>query len=137
MKRRSRNDVKEKKIPGLLFVLFEFCFVFTGSFYGCKSTDIRDNSDVVKGNSFAAGQLETTVKALDGTISSSRERVGKLIETSRGIEDGIDRLEFLFNSYESETNRLLNEINDLRNEVESMQQDLVKGENIYTTNDCN
>ena len=66
----------------------------------------------------AAGKLEATISALDGTVNSSRERIEHIIKTSRNIADGIERLEYLFKQYASEVNRLLNEVDAIRNKAE-------------------
>ena len=97
---------------------FIFCLLLFVS--GCRTTgQIRtDDSDIIEGNSYAAGRLEATVKALDGTVSDSRERIADVIETSRGIADGVERIEYLFGKYEQEVERLLNEIDGIRSQAE-------------------
>ena len=45
-----------------------------------------------------------------------------VIRDSRKIEDGLSKLEFLFNSYESEVNRLLDEIDRIRREAAEDQR---------------
>lgn len=77
-----------------------------------------DAANVVSGNSHAVGRLEATVAALDGTVADSRARIASIIKTSRNIADGVERIEFLFCQYESEIERILREIDRIRNETE-------------------
>lgn len=79
----------------------------------CTGTRVYD-SDFVAGNSRAAGQLEATVSSLDRTVADSRERIAAVITTSRDIENGIDRLEYLFRCYEREVIGLQQEIDAIR-----------------------
>lgn len=112
------NDTEREIIKAAVSAFIVCVFVFFAMLLGgCASTKVG-YTDIVGGNSRTAGQLETTVKALDGATSSSRERVGKLIETSRRIEDGIDRLEYLFDGYEREVERLQSEIDDIRKKID-------------------
>lgn len=97
------------------------CFI-TLLFTGCITTRTGADSDIVSRDSQAVGRLEGTVTELDRTVNDSRERIGNIIETSRGIEDGIERLEYLFNEYEREVERLLDEIDRIRTEVESQSK---------------
>lgn len=84
----------------------------------CTAGSTRaDAADIISGNSRAAGKLEATISALDGTVNSSRERIARIIKTSRNITDGVDRIEYLFKQYESEVDRLLNEIDAIRNKA--------------------
>lgn len=110
----------EKKIVMYLFI--SVClFMFAGC---CTCGRINaDAKDIIEGNSRTTGKLEATITALDGTVTNSRERIANIIETSRGITDAVDRVEFLFNEYESEVERLLNEIDRIRNEAEIQSED--------------
>ena len=100
------------------------CFIFIGLFVvllaGCctASSTRADAADIISGNSRATGKLEATISALDGTVNSSRERIAHIIKTSRNITDGVDRIEYLFRQYEAEVDRLLNEIDAIRNKAE-------------------
>lgn len=100
------------------------CFIFIGLFIvlltGCctAGSTRADSADIIIGNSRAAGKLEATISALDGTVNSSRERIAHIIKTSRNITDGVDRIEYLFRQYEAEVDRLLNEIDAIRNKAE-------------------
>lgn len=101
----------EKKIVMYLFI--GVClFMFAGC---CTCGRINaDTKDIIAGNSRATGKLEATITALDGTVTNSRERIANIIETSRGITDGVERVEYLFNQYEHEVERLLDEIDAVR-----------------------
>ena len=100
------------------------CFIFTSLFVillaGCCTVGSTraDAADIISGNSRTAGKLEATISALDGTVNSSRERIARIIKTSRNITDVIERIEYLFQQYESEVDRLLNEIDAIRNKAE-------------------
>lgn len=100
------------------------CFIFIGLFVvlltGCctAGSTRADSADIISGNSRAAGKLEATISAIDGTVNSSRERIAHIIKTSRNITDGVDRIEYLFRQYEAEVDRLLNEIDAIRNKAE-------------------
>ena len=111
---RSFNYAKK----GILYFIFIGLFVvlLTGC---CTAGSTRaDSADIISRNLRAAGKLEATISALDGTVNSSRERIARIIKTSRNITDGVDRIEYLFGQYESEVDRLLNEIDTIRNKAE-------------------
>ena len=127
--------MNEKVFSRILIVV---CFLLAGC---CTNRNITtDISDIIDGNSRTVGQLEATVAALDGTVSSSRERIETIIATSRNIADGIERVEYLFNQYENETNRLLNEIDRIRNEIEVQSENNSDSGNtadsVYSGEDC-
>lgn len=98
------------------FLSFILCFVLLFAFSGCCTCGRlkADAADVIAGDSRAVGRLESTVAALDRTTSDSRERIANIIATSRGITDGVERVEYLFNQYEHEVERLLDEIDAVR-----------------------
>ena len=50
------------------------------------------------------------------------ERIANILKTSRGIADGIERIEYLFGKYESEVKRLLSEIDRIRIEAENTSE---------------
>lgn len=108
-------------------IILSFVFLFGVSvlFPGCCTCGkLRaDTTGVVSGNSYAAGKLEATVAALDGTVADSRERIANIIKTSRGITDGVERVEYLFTQYESEVERILDEIDRIRNEAQTQAED--------------
>lgn len=107
----------EKILCICFFALLIVCL--TVLFTNCKSTGNidTDTANIIDGNSRASGQLEATIAQLDGTVNDSRNRITNIIETSRNIEDGIGRLEYLFDEYESEVYRILDEIDRIRTEI--------------------
>lgn len=111
-----RGQNGKKKV--ILYICLIFCIIVLSSCCSTKSKDEYHTTDIIAGNSLAVGKLEATVAALDGTITDSRERIGNVIETSRNIANGIERIEYLFNEYELEVSRLLKEIERIRSEAE-------------------
>ena len=111
---RSFNYAKK----GCLYFIFTSLFVVLLAGCCTASSTRADAADIISGNSRAAGKLEATISALDGTVNSSRERIEQIIKTSRNIADGIERLVYLFKQYASEVNRLLNEVDAIRNKAE-------------------
>ena len=111
-------------------ILFVIVCVFVFLLAGCCTCG-RNNAnttDIIAGNSRATGRLEATIAALDGTVIDSRKRITDIIETSRGITDGVERLEYLFGRYEREVEQLLNEIDRIRSETEiSVKSDMDSG----------
>ena len=102
------------------FSIFLFCcigIIITNIFTGCSTLKTIDNTDVVVGNQVAATKLEDAIGELDRTSTRSRERLEIIIRDSKKIEDGLSRFEFLFDSYESEVNRILDEIDRIRREA--------------------
>ncbi len=114
----------EKKIVMYLFI--GVClFMFAGC---CTCGRINaDTKDIIAGNSRATGKLEATITALDGTVADSRERIANIIKTSRGITDGVERIEYLFEQYESEVERILGEIERIRDEAQNPGENNISG----------
>ena len=110
---RSFNYAKK----GCLYFIFTSLFVVLLAGCCTASSTRADAADIISGNSRATGKLEATISALDGTVNSSRERIARIIKTSRNITDGVDRIEYLFRQYEAEVDRLLNEIDAIRNKA--------------------
>lgn len=100
-----------KNIIGICFI----CWLLLLG--GCKSTTVT-NGDIIGANSQQFGRIESTVETIDRIVNNSRERISVITESSRKITDGIERLEYLFNEYDSETNRI---INDLIRERDSLK----------------
>ena len=84
---------------------------------GCATRPIED-SELVRRNAQSITRLEDTVQELDRILGDSTGRIEAVTEQSRNITDGIERVEFLFEQYESETGRLLQEIERLRQKIE-------------------
>ena len=115
---RSNYEKKKSKI-------FLFCCIgvfVTCIFTGCSTLKTIDNTDAVIGNQVAATKLEDAIGELDRTSTRSRERLEIVIRDSQKIEDGLSKLEYLFNSYESEVNRLLEEIDRIRRKAAEDQR---------------
>ena len=114
----------EKKIVMYLFI--GVClFMFAGC---CTCGRINaDTKDIIAGNSRATGKLEATITALDGTVADSRERIANIFKTSRGITDGVERIEYLFEQYESEVERILGEIERIRDEAQNPGENNISG----------
>ena len=115
-----RSNYEKKKF--IIFLFYCIGVFVTCIFTGCSTLKTIDNTDVVVGNQVAATKLEDTIGELDRASTRSRERLEIVIRDSRKIEDGLSRLEFLFNSYESEVNRLLEEIDRIRREAAENQR---------------
>ena len=82
---------------------------------GCQSAGLSGkDTELVAANSRSVGRIEGTVRDLEDTISDSRERLAIISRASEKIAGGVDRLEFLFEEYESEVERLLGEIDRLK-----------------------
>ena len=115
-----RSNYEKKKLS-----IFLFCYIgvfVTCLFTGCSTLKTIDNTDAVIRNQVAATKLEDTIGELDRTSTRSRERLEIVIRDSQKIEDGLSRLEYLFDSYESEVNRLLEEIDRIRRKAAEDQR---------------
>lgn len=86
-------------------------------FSSCCSCGKHGDSNIIERNSRATGKLETTVTELDRATADSRERIRNALTTSRNIEDGIERIEYLFEQYEFEVGKLQDEIDRIRDEI--------------------
>lgn len=123
-------EIKHEKILCICFFVVLFsCIAML--FTDCKSTGNIDANatSIIDRNSRASGQLEATITELDGTVNDSRDRIANIIETSRNIEDGIDRLEYLFIEYESEVYRILDEIDRIRAEIKIQSENNIDSGN--------
>lgn len=103
---------RKNKRAGAVCILAIAILIFTE---GCKTVPLEPDCT---GNTQSVGQLESTVESLDRATASSRERIEDAIRRSEEIEDGIDKLELLFEAYEREFNILLEEVDRIRNEAE-------------------
>ena len=115
-----RSNYEKKKLS-----IFLFCcigIVVACIFTGCSTLKTIDNTDAVIRNQVAATKLEDAIGELDRTSTRSRERLEIVIRDSQKIEDGLSKLEFLFDSYESEVNRLLEEIDRIRRKAAEDQR---------------
>ena len=89
------------------------------AFLALFCTGCVTNGNAVAGDTFAAGQLEATIRELDRTTADSRKRIEDVISASRNLGDGIDRLEYLFTEYEREVRKLQTEIERIRDKAEA------------------
>lgn len=93
------------------------CIVIVVCSVSCATT-----TGTLTGDIYAAGQLEATITALDRTVVNSRERVRGIVSASRDVENGIERLEYLFRCYAQEVERILYEIGTVRDEIERAEE---------------
>ena len=114
--------MKYESFSCLSLVVMFAVFVCTALFPNCAGMRHRDAGEPFGRDSYAAGKLEATVKELDRTTSDSRERIRNAVKASRSIEDGIERIEFLFGKYEQEVGRLQNEIDRIRAQAECKEE---------------
>ena len=114
--------MKHESFLCITLVVMFAVFVCSALFSNCAGTRHRDAGESFCRDSYAAGKLEATVKELDRTTSDSRERIRNAVKASRSIEDGIERIEFLFGKYEQEVGRLQNEIDRIRAQAECKEE---------------
>lgn len=105
-----------KKILILGFV----CIMLTS----CVSTGglQRQDAELVEANSRNIGRVEGTVQSLSNTIHDSRERLEIVGRASTRIREAGERLDYLITEYELEVERILDEIDRLRAELEASQK---------------
>lgn len=116
---------KDEKVAGIIVgVAIAFvvavCVLILG---GCRTNAVPDVADVIARDSQLRGRLEATVDSLDGTISDSRERIKSVLEDSRKITSGAERLDYLFGCYEREVERLIDEMRRSRDEIKDSVED--------------
>lgn len=114
--------MKHESFLCITLVVMFAVFVCSALFSNCAGMRHRDTGESFCRDSYAAGKLEATVKELDRTTSDSRERIRNAVKASRSIEDGIERIEFLFGKYEQEVARLQNEIDRIRVQAECKEE---------------
>lgn len=81
---------------------------------GCATTKSHSGR-VRESDSYFIGKLETTIERFDEGIAGAVER-------SRGIENELERVDYLFGQYESAVGRLRDEVNTLRREIEVLEK---------------
>lgn len=122
-------DVLQKN--ALLFVLL----FFVSSVCSCTTTtrlQSRDNANVIWANQRELERVENIATALGEFHNRAIERIGVIRDQANGIGETVDRLEFLFTSYEREVNLLLGQINTLRVQIE-----IERKNNSNTNDNCN
>ena len=115
---------KHEKVHSIFNICFICCIIVFAGFCctGCATTNIgrvavNDGTDAIVANQVAAARLEATVGELDRTINGSQERLETIIRKSERITDSVDRLEYLFSSYESEVNRIISDLSRITREA--------------------
>ena len=111
----------KKILIGLICILCCSC-VSTGRLQ-------RQDAELVEANSRNIGRVEGTVQSLGNTISDSRERLEIVGRASTRIRDASERLDYLITEYELEVERILDEIDRLRAELETSQKGQVDSYN--------
>lgn len=90
-------------------------------FIGCKTTEHTDIGNIRESSAFVIGELESSIEAFD-------RNVGRAVERSKGIEDEVARLDYLFGEYEQAALRLREDLRKAKAELEALQ-------NIYDSSD--
>ena len=101
----------EKFLQIVAIILVSAFFVCAG---GCATTKSHSGR-VRESDSYFIGKLETTIERFDEGIAGAVER-------SRGIENELERVDYLFGQYESAVGRLRDEVNTLRREIEVLEK---------------
>ena len=124
------KNLMRRSFYAKVFQFYVFGIILAALFSSCCTCGKlgADATGLVSGNSLAVGRLEATVAALDGTVADSRERIANIIKTSRSITDGVERVEYLFAQYESEVERILGEIDRIRDEAQIPAEDNSNGD---------
>lgn len=117
-----------------IFICFAVCFVFSLSFTftGCATVTGLQGKDAeyISENSRNIGRIEGTVEALGDTIADSRQRLEIVGRASERIRDAAERLDYLISEYELEVERILNEIDRLRSELEERKKGEMDGDKL-------
>lgn len=110
-----------------ILVTFCICILLTS----CVSTGRlqRQDTELIEANSRNIGRVEGTVQSLSDTIHDSRERLEIVGRASARIKEASERLDYLITEYELEVERILDEIDRLRAELETSQKGQVDSDN--------
>lgn len=111
-----------KKILICLACVLCFSCVSTGGLQG-------QDSELVEANSRNIGRVESTIGSLSDTIHDSRERLEIVGRAGARIREASERLDYLITEYELEVERILDEIDRLRAELETSQKRQVDSNN--------
>ena len=91
---------------------------------GCSTVGLQGkDAELVSRNSRNIGRIEGTASALADAVADSRDRLEVVSRASERIGDGLERLDYLFTEYEREVERLCNEIDSLRAQLEQVEGD--------------
>lgn len=83
---------------------------------GCSTTRVgTDAGDIRESYSYIAGGLESAVAEFDRGIARAESH-------SRGIQDEIERLDYLFGQYEQKALRLRETVNSLRAKIKNAEK---------------
>lgn len=114
---KNENNIIEKVaggyvfIVGIIFCLSMLVLICLG---GCATTKSHIGR-TRESSSFIVGKLEGSVESFDRGIA-------RAVERSRGIEDELERLDYLFGQYEQVAIRLRDEVDSLRAEIERLEK---------------
>lgn len=99
--------------------------------FSCVSTGRlqRQDAELVEANSRNIGRVESTIGSLSDTIHDSRERLEIVGRAGARIREASERLDYLITEYELEVERILDEIDRLRAELEASQKGQVDSYN--------
>ena len=125
---KKRRIMNENFRHHLLWVFMGFVFVVLMLFpffcSGCSTVGLQGkDSELVSRHSRNVGRIEGTASALADAVADSRDRLEVVSRASERIGDGIERLDYLFTEYEREVERLCNEIDSLRAQIEQVEGD--------------
>lgn len=95
--------------------------------FSCVSTRglQRQDTELVEANARNIGRVESTIGSLSDTIHDSRERLEIVGRAGARIREASERLDYLITEYELEVERILDEIDRLRAELEKAQESKV------------
>lgn len=128
MTMKKRGIMNEDFRECLLWFFMGFIFVVLMLFpffcSGCSTVGLQGkDAELVSRHSRNIGRIEGTASALADAVADSRDRLEVVSRASERIGDGIERLDYLFTEYEREVERLCNEIDSLRAQIEQVEGD--------------
>lgn len=108
-----------------------FIIMFAALFTGCKTTGKIDTDQ--GRDYYYAGELKATAEELDRLVVDSTNRIENIRRTSKDIEDGIDKLIYLFGEYDSEVERILGEVAKERDKIKNSYENKFSGSSTDST----
>lgn len=97
-------------------------------FIGCKTTEHTDIGNIRGTGAYLIGDLESSIDAFD-------RNVGRAVERSKGIEDEVARLDYLFGEYEQAALRLREDLRETKAKLEKLQNIYDNSDSDITVND--